>query len=132
MTVLTLGTFDTPHVGHAVFLAKAASFGELTVGVNSDRFVQSYKGEKPLYTYTERANLLTLLGYRVVHNDGPGAATINRVLPKLLVVGSDWSDRDYHTQIGMTRQELDDLGVSLVFVPYTAGISTSDIRRRCG
>ena len=99
-----MGTFDTPHVGHALFLAKAAEFGSLTVGVNSDRFVASYK-DAPLFTYTERARLIEALGYRVVRNDGPGRATIQRVEPQTLVVGSDWSDRDYHGQIDMSRQQ---------------------------
>jgi glycerol-3-phosphate cytidylyltransferase len=48
----------------------------------------------------------------------------------IIVVGSDWRDRDYLAQIGVTQAELDNLGWYVVFVPYTEGISTSEIVRR--
>ena len=132
MRVLTLGTFDIPHVGHVTFLDKAASLGdELIVGVNSDRFVERYKGERPLFSFDERAELLTRAGYTVRVNDGPGRVLVERWKPVFLVVGSDWHTRDYLQQIDVTQGELDHWGVSVAYVPYTPGISTSDIRARC-
>ena len=47
MRVLTLGTFDVPHYGHLRLLERAAGFGDLFVGVNSDRFIKTYKGAAP-------------------------------------------------------------------------------------
>ena len=36
-TLLTMGTFDVPHVGHAAFLRKCESFADqVIVGVNTD------------------------------------------------------------------------------------------------
>jgi bifunctional ADP-heptose synthase (sugar kinase/adenylyltransferase) len=65
-----------------------------------------------------------------VLNDGPGADVVRAVRPDFLVVGSDWRDRDYLAQIAMTADELADLGVSLRFVSYTAGVSTTELRER--
>lgn len=129
--VLTLGTFDIPHAGHVAFLQQAAKFGELTVGVNTDQFVEDYKGTAPLFDFTERVAAIARLGYTVVKNDSAGADCIYNEEPDVIVVGSDWATKDYHSQIGMSQRSLDALGICLVFVPYTPGLSTSEIKRRC-
>lgn len=123
--VLTLGTFDIPHAGHAAFLRQCAEYGDLLVGVNSDRFVEAYKGAPPLYSERERLRLIGLMGYRVTLNDGPGADLIREYDPDLLVVGSDWLHRDYLAQIGVA-----DPRFPILFLPYTEGMSTTDIKRR--
>lgn len=136
--VMTLGTFDIPHLGHKAFLEKAASFAdhragdEFIIGVNSDRFVKQFKGEAPLYNQYERKQFIESLGYRKVEfNDGPGKALIERWRPRLLVVGSDWLERGgYLAQIGMTQATMRESDLTIIFVPYTPGISTSDIKRR--
>ena len=130
--VLTLGTFDIPHAGHAAFLNRAAAFGdELLVGVNTDEFVTEYKGTAPLFTYEERVRMIYRLGWQVVKNDSAGYDCISKHLPDRLVVGSDWATKNYHAQIGMSQLELDAINCSLVFVPYSTGISTTEIKKRC-
>lgn len=123
--VLTIGTFDIPHAGHARFLRECARFGRLMVGVNSDDFVLTYKGALPVFSEVERMNLIRGMGYDVFLNDGPGADLIRRLQPDVLAVGSDWINRDYLRQIGVTS-----LDCALVFLPYTDGISTTEIRNR--
>lgn len=124
--VLTLGTFDIPHAGHAAFLRRCAEFGAVTVGVNSDRFVLEYRNALPIYTEDERIDLIAAMGdYGVCLNDGPGHALIEKLDPDLLVVGSDWLRRDYLTQIGVERPDF-----PILFLPYTEGMSTTDIKRR--
>lgn len=130
LTVLTIGTFDLPHIGHARLFQRCERFGRVVVGVNTDEFVQSYKGSAPLYRTAERVALIALLGYEVHENHSAGRELIERVRPDVLVVGSDWLRRDYLAQIDMTPDDLDRLDISLVYVPYTDGISSSDIRRR--
>lgn len=47
--VLTSGTFDLPHIGHAKYLEKAKSFGDiLVVAVDSDEKVKKEKGQRDL------------------------------------------------------------------------------------
>src|SRR5690606_14686739 len=81
MKVLTIGTFAVPHIGHAAYLRACAAFGELTVGVNSDRFVAEYRGVAPPFDQHERLELIASLGYRVQINDGPGRDLIESERP---------------------------------------------------
>jgi cytidyltransferase-like protein len=130
MKVLTIGTFDLLHTGHRYLMSRAAAFGELTVGVNSDRFVSEYKGE-PVQSEDARMRKIEALAdvADVRLNDGPGRELIEAVEPQLLVVGGDWMDRDYLAQIDCTRELLEDLGCDLLFVSRLAGYSTTALRR---
>jgi len=129
MRVCTTGTFDIPHMGHAVFLQQAAALGDsLDVGVLTDSFVLHYKGITPLFSANERARLLEAAGYNV-HFVSDQAAFF-RDNADIIVVGSDWAEKNYLKQINMTQHELDRLGVTVAYVPYTKGISTSDIEHR--
>ena len=49
---------------------------------------------------------------------------------KPIVVGSDWAEKDYHSQMGFDQKWLDERGIGLVYVPYTKTISSSAIRSR--
>lgn len=129
MKVLTIGTFDLLHRGHIALLRRAAENGELHVGVNSDAFVNAYKGRPPVMSAGERIELL--LACKYVHDatlhDGDTAKYIEKTRAKLIVIGSDWLERDYLTQLGVTEEWLNKRGISVLFVPYTQGISTSRI-----
>lgn len=61
--VLAGGCFDILHPGHVVFLEKAKKAGDvLIVLLESDRKVRELKGiNRPIYTQTERAKLLSAL-----------------------------------------------------------------------
>ena len=85
MKVLTIGTFDLLHAGHLAMLERAAEIGELTVGVNSDGFVNEYKGA-PYEPYDVRAGHVSCLPYvaGVLENDGPGADLIRELRPSIL------------------------------------------------
>ena len=118
------------HHGHAKLLVRAAAFGSLYVGVNSDRFVAKYKRVLP--TENERIRLERMRSFFPVDvaflNDGPGVNLIRLVKPDLLVIGSDWHDR-YLTQIDITHGELfDELGCGVVYLPRTPGVSTTELR----
>lgn len=130
--VLTIGTFDTPHLGHASFLRQCEFLGLVTVGLNSDAFVKKYKGVKPVFNFRERKALIKRMGYEVYANTDSGATLIKKLRPEYLVIGSDWARKDYYAQIGITQDELDELDITLVYVPYTKGISTTELKRRLG
>ncbi len=59
--VLTQGTFDLVHIGHARYLAQAKSYGDvLFVGVDSDEKVRKRKGpDRPVVPEDERCEMLT-------------------------------------------------------------------------
>lgn len=130
MKVLTLGTFDLLHFGHIRLFERAARFGPLTVGVNSDRFVLEYKGRAAKENQHKRiANLTPGLGIeRALLNDGPGIELIRSLRPDILAIGSDWLDQDYTAQLDTTAERLAELGVSVLFLPRTIGVSTTALR----
>jgi len=136
--VYTGGTFDLLHSAHIRFLKAcrrlAGQDGRVVVALNSDAFIEAYKGSLPIMSFDERKELL--LGCRyvdaVVANIGGADSkpSIEQVMPDYVVVGDDWARKDYYAQMQFTREWLDQMNIQLVYVPYTPGISTTDIKKR--
>ena len=130
MKVLTIGTFDTLHLGHLRLLSRAAWFGPLTVGVNTDTFVKTYKGKRP--AQDQQTRLEAIRGVpdvdRAELSIGAGITMIRKEEPDLLAIGSDWLDHDYCSQLGTDREELTHLGVAVIFLPRTPGVSSTELR----
>ena len=136
--VYTGGTFDLLHSAHIRFLKAcrrlAGKDGRVVVALNSDAFIQAYKGSLPIMSFDERKELL--LGCRyvdaVVANIGGADSkpSIEQVMPDYVVIGDDWARKDYYAQMQFTREWLDQMDIQLVYVPYTPGISTTDIKKR--
>lgn len=129
---MTIGTFDMPHIGHAILVDRCRQLGDhVIVGVNTDRFVSEFKGVAPVYTQDERAELMMQLpGVFVDFNDGPGRDFILKHKPDALVIGNDWLGRDYLKQIDMQPKDFWHWGITLVYVPYTEGISATELKWR--
>ena len=98
--VLTSGTFDLFHIGHAQYLEKAKELGDiLIVGVDSDAKVRDRKGpDRPVVPENERvlivshcrhADVITLKGA----NDGSNHL-IRLVQPDVLVVSKSTKHKD--------------------------------------
>lgn len=134
--VYTGGTFDLPHKGHYRLLKRAADIGIVVVALNTDEFIQSYKGKPPILSYEERKEALLACRWvdQVVPNVGGADSkiAIEMVQPDYIIIGSDWARRDYYLQMGFTQDWLDKRGIGLIYVPYTEGISTTDIKNRMG
>jgi rfaE bifunctional protein nucleotidyltransferase chain/domain len=93
--VFTNGCFDLLHAGHADYLNKAKSLGDiLVVGINSDASVRRIKGEKrPILPQQMRAYLLDNLkpvDYVVVFEEDTPLELIKAIKPDVLVKGADW------------------------------------------
>jgi cytidyltransferase-like protein len=133
MRLLTIGTFDCPHMGHAIFLNQCQKLAsKVTVGLRSDELVEVYRGHPPVFSWPERAGLIAELGYEIATSDEPGVDLIRRLRPDILAVGSDWAEKDVYARYKIDRLELTTLGVLLVYIPRTEGISTSELKRRLG
>jgi glycerol-3-phosphate cytidylyltransferase len=132
--VYTGGTFDLPHPGHYRLLERASHFGRVVVALNTDEFICTYKGKPPILTYSEREEILLACKWvdQVIPNVGGKDSTISieMVKPNYIIIGSDWARRDYYAQMGFSQDWLDDRGIGLIYVPYTKGISSTDIKKR--
>jgi len=136
--VYTGGTFDLVHSGHIRFLKAcrrlAGQDGQVVVALNTDAFIEAYKGVAPVMTFDERKEVLLGCKYvdLVVSNIGGADSkpSIEQVMPDYVVIGDDWARKDYYAQMQFTRSWLDALDIQLVYVPYTPGISTTDLKKR--
>jgi len=93
--VFTNGCFDILHAGHADYLNKAKSLGDiLVVGINSDTSMRRIKGEKrPILPQQMRAYLLDNLkpvDYVVIFEEDTPLELIKAIKPDVLVKGADW------------------------------------------
>ena len=123
---------DLFHAGHVEFLKKARTFGDyLLVGIHADEVLISnnYKKGKPILTMEERVN--SVGACRFVDEVLPNAPFIidrpwiDKHNIEIVVRGDDMpQDRlEYFYKVPM------DMGIFRT-VPYTAGISTTEIIRR--
>lgn len=134
MKVYTGGTFDTFHAGHAHFLAQCSRFGNVTVALNTDEFVERYKGRAPITSYEERRQVLNACRY--VYNVTPNfgeensGLTIVKQKPDIIAIGTDWLKKDYLGQLGIDEQFLYNKHIGLMFIAYTPGISSTNIKER--
>lgn len=134
LKIYTGGTFDLPHGGHVNFLKKCAELGHVFVSLNTDEFIEKYKGKPPVMSYAERKEVIE--EFRCVtavipnmwgHDSRP---TIEKVQPDIIAIGSDWARKDYYKQMGFDQDWLDERGISLLYIPYTERISSTELKRR--
>jgi glycerol-3-phosphate cytidylyltransferase len=138
MRIYTGGTFDLFHWGHVELLRRikdmAGKDGQVIVALNTDEFVEEYKGQKPVMSYKERLAVLEGCKYVdiVVKNiDGRDSRpTILACEVDFVVVGTDWCEKDYMKQMSFTREWLEENNIGFGYVPYTIGVSTTDIKKR--
>ena len=134
VTVYTGGSFDLPHSGHFRLLERCAQIGRVVVALNTDEFYEEYRGYAPTMNFAERREILLACRWvdEVIANVGGADSriTIDKVKPDYIVIGSDWARKDYYKQMSFDQEWLDDRGIGLVFVPYTRGISSSDLKKR--
>jgi glycerol-3-phosphate cytidylyltransferase len=132
--VYTGGTFDLLHSGHTRFLQRCAELGPVVVSLNTDDFIEEYKGKPPVISYADREAVLLACRYvdRVVPNTGgtDSKPTIEEVWPDIIAIGTDWARRDYYAQMGFDQDWLDERQIALIYIPYTQGISSTAIKER--
>lgn len=136
--IYTGGTFDLFHSGHVNLLKRckelAGQLGIVVVSLNTDEFIQQYKGKPPVCNTEERTAVLEACRYvdEVVLNVGGADSkiAIEIVKPDYIVIGSDWAKKDYYAQMGFSQDWLDERGIGLVYVPYTQTISTTKLKGR--
>lgn len=99
-------------------------------GVTTDEFAESYK-RKPILNLNERIENLASCKYvdEVIINVG-GHNSKEDILfsgATHIVHGSDWTGESMYKQIGIDEKWLEDKGIEVMYLPYTRGVSTSEI-----
>ena len=122
----TTGVFDLFHIGHLNILRRARENCDyLIVGVSTDDLVMSYKKHAPVIPYEERLEIVRSIRY------------VDEVVPQTsmdkmeawrkyhfdkLFHGSDWKGSSMYNAI---EGEFANLGVEVVYFPYTTGTSST-------
>lgn len=139
LRVYTGGTFDLFHAGHVKFLRRckeiAGSTGQVIVSLNTDEFIKEYKGKPPIISYEDRKLILESCKYvdSVMQNYGGADSKESIILAQLIdviAIGSDWTRKDYYKQMNFTQDWLDEENISLIYIPYTKGISSTSIKQK--
>lgn len=126
------------HHGHAEFLRKCRDYGRVIVSLNSDEFAERYK-RKPIMNIAERMAAAQACRWvdKVVVNigDEDTGKTIDSLAGvKVIYIahGDDWTGNSLLGQLGISQEWLEERSIQMLYVPYTRGISSSDIIRRIG
>ena len=127
----TDGVYDLFHVGHLNMIQTAKEKCEyLIVGIHGDDVVKSYKDHSPIIPENERRRIVESV-------KGVDRAVINRFRDKLklweiyhfdvIFIGDDWKGTERWKHF---EKVLAEINVDVIYVPYTKGISTTEIRER--
>lgn len=93
--VFVSGCYDLLHSGHVEFFRQASQYGDLYVGIGSDKTILHYKNHKTVYSEQERLFMVKSIRYvkEAYINAGDGILdflpTLDIVQPDILVVNSD-------------------------------------------
>jgi len=137
LKVYTGGTFDLFHSGHVNFLKRCQQIsgvdGQVVVALNTDEFIYDYKKKKPVLNFDQRKDVLESCRFvsQVIANVGGSDSkkTIEMVqLVDVIAIGSDWARKDYYAQMEFDQDWLDEKNISLIYIPYTKGISSTFIK----
>ena len=106
--VFVSGCYDLLHSGHVEFFRQASQYGDLYVGIGSDKTIEALKGHKTMYSEQERLFMVRAIRYvkEAYINQGEGyldfLPTLDLVHPDSLVVNED-GDRDDKRQLCRDR-----------------------------
>ena len=130
----TTGVFDLFHVGPLNLLERCkAQCDHLIVAICGDDYVRDIKKKEPIYSQDERLRIVGAL--KCV--DEVSLISIEEIDDKMLALerfhfdvlfsGDDWKGTERYNR---TEKQFGELGVSIEYLPYTQGISTSQIKQQ--
>lgn len=129
----TTGVFDMFHIGHLNILKRAKEQCEyLIVGVSTDELVQTYKNKKPIIPLDQRMAIVSAIKYvdEVVPQTSMNKMEAYEQLHFDAVFhGDDWKGSNMYNEI---VRKFSEVGVDMVFLPHTDGISSTIIREKKG
>jgi phosphoenolpyruvate phosphomutase / 2-hydroxyethylphosphonate cytidylyltransferase len=120
---------DLVHPGHLNVIAKAAELGNIVLGLLTDEAIASYK-RLPYMTYEQRR--IVMENIKGVSKVIPQATldysdNLRKIRPNYVVHGDDWKEGVQERTRAKVVSILSEWGGELVEVPYTTGISSTQI-----
>ena len=127
----TTGVFDLFHVGHLNILRRAKEQCDyLIVGVSTDELCESYKHKAPIIPFEERIAIVEAIRYvdevEPQYDRDKFAAWQRRHFDRMFV-GDDWKGTPMFEEL---EKQFAEVGVEIVYFPYTKGTSSTTLRDR--
>lgn len=122
---------DLVHPGHLNVIKQATNYGEVMVGLLTDQAIASYK-RLPYMTYDQRKLVVeSLKGVnKVVPQDTLDyVPNLKRYKPNYVVHGDDWREGVQRDVRQAVIDALAEWGGTLIEVPYTEGISSTQLNK---
>jgi len=125
----TTGVFDLFHIGHLNLLRRARlECDYLIVGVTTDELSEQSKGKMPIIPFAERFSIIEAL--RWVDSVVPQVSydkweAWNNFKFNIMFVGDDWKNSARWNEL---QSKFRDVGVDIVYFPYTTHTSSTKIR----
>lgn len=122
---------DLVHPGHLNVLKKAAEYGQVTVGLLTDRAIASYK-RIPYMTFEQRKEIMENIKgvHQVIPQDTLDyVPNLNILRPDYVVHGDDWKEGVQRETRQRVIDALAEWGGELIEVPYTQGISSTQLNK---
>lgn len=124
------GVFDLFHVGHLNAIVQAKRYGGILVaGVQEDASVFKQKRRTPVVPQKERMRILShikevsrVLSYHSTYQ----ASVLRRLKPDYLAVNEEYGTRDANQKRTLAYAKRH--GIRIARIPYTHGISTTELR----
>lgn len=127
----TTGVYDMFHIGHLNILKRAKEQCDyLIVGVSTDELVQHDKNKTPIIPFAERCAIVEAIKYvdKVVpQTDKNKFGAWEKYHFNKMFVGSDWKGTP---QWAKFEEEFAPVGVEIVYLDHTDGISSTILRDR--
>jgi glycerol-3-phosphate cytidylyltransferase len=124
------GAFDLFHVGHLNILKHAKSQCDyLIAGVASDEMLQATKGITPVIPLAERLEIVSHISYvdeAVAETELDKMKTWDKVRFDVYFKGDDWKGTEKGKRL---EREFAEVGVQVVYFPYTVSTSSTALRR---
>ena len=130
----TAGVFDLFHVGHLNLLERCKEYCDyLIVGVCDDKYVTDIKKKQPVINENDRVRILNALKcvdeavLIDIETTNDKMVALEKFGFDVLFSGDDWKGTERYLK---TESQFAPLGVSIEYLPYTQGVSTSDIKEK--
>ncbi len=125
----TSGVYDLFHIGHLNLLQNAKGMcDKLIVGVTTDELV-NYKNKKAVIPHDERMEIVRAIRYVdsvILQEDMDKFEMWKKLKFDIMFVGDDWFNTPKWEEI---ERKFKEVGVRIVYFPYTKGTSSTLINR---
>ena len=123
---------DIIHSGHLNIIKKAKKYGNIIIGLMTDKAISEYKS-LPLIDYEQRYNIVKNIKHVskiIKQDDWDDTYNLKKIKPDYTIHGDDWRKGPQKKLRKKVIKTIRQWGGNLIEVPYTKKISASSIHEK--